>query len=197
VKGGVSLFDYKVPRKSSTFVFVGRLEQEKGLAVLLSAMKIAQTRNASLRLEVCGDGPQKEQCTAIAKGFGLLGKVRFHGNIPHDRLGVILARSAALIMPSLVPESLGLSGVEAMSVGRPVISSRMGAPSELIVNGVNGYLCRPGNEHDIADRMCEIASLDMRALGRMSRASRRTAETYGMKEHSKAIRLIYGRLSEA
>jgi glycosyltransferase involved in cell wall biosynthesis len=112
------------------FVFVGRLVDWKGLDLLLEAW-------ATLRepwrysLEVVGDGPERAKLEALRDRLGLSPWVAFSGFRPPEECARRLARSDALILPSLV-ECGGSVVLEAMATGLPVIATDWGGPAEYL-----------------------------------------------------------------
>lgn len=95
------------------FVFIGRLDEEKGVEDAVAA-----TRRAGGRLCVIGDGPLKER--VVASGD----HVRALGWQSHTEIGLTIRHASALLMPSRYPEPFGLVALEAAGSGIPVIMSR-------------------------------------------------------------------------
>lgn len=95
------------------FIFIGRLDEEKGVADAVAA-----TRRAGARLCVVGDGP-------LMKWVATAGEhVRTLGWKSHAEIGPIMRQASALLMPSRYPEPFGLVAIEAAGCGIPVILSR-------------------------------------------------------------------------
>jgi glycosyltransferase involved in cell wall biosynthesis len=125
-------------------VCVGRLAREKGLGVLLEAL---HELDDDVEVDVFGDGPARAELEAAAAVFG--GRVRFHGARPRREIADNLARSHALVVPSL-REGLGMVALEALAVGRPVIASGVGGLVETVVDGDDGILVPPGDPAALA-----------------------------------------------
>jgi glycosyltransferase involved in cell wall biosynthesis len=113
------------PSASRTIVYVGRLSAEKGLAVLIDAM--AGLPDGNLELVVIGDGPERGALEHRA-GPG----VRFVGRLEPTQVHDQLRRARALAFPSLWYETFGMSLVEAMAAGLPVIASDLGGTREIV-----------------------------------------------------------------
>lgn len=124
------------------FLFVGRLSQEKGVAVLADAL----ARVPQARLHVAGTGPEQSRLDGLA-GVALLGAL--DGPAVYARM----RHSAALLMPSIWYEGFPRSLVEAFACGLPVIASRIGALATLVDDGVTGLLFEPGDAADLAQKM--------------------------------------------
>jgi glycosyltransferase involved in cell wall biosynthesis len=119
-----------------SFVFVGRLSPEKGLAHLLETW-----RRIDAQLLVIGDGPDREQLRRLAPP-----NVHFTGSVERAEVDEMLQRARALILPSICYEGQPRTILEAFAAGVPVIASRMGGLPELVVDGASGRLVEPEDE---------------------------------------------------
>ncbi|HKI58818.1 MAG TPA: N-acetyl-alpha-D-glucosaminyl L-malate synthase BshA [Trueperaceae bacterium] len=100
------------------------------------------------RLLMVGDGPDRPAAVALAGELGLTGRVSFLGSFP--RIEDVLAVSDLFLLPS-EKESFGLSALEAMASGVPVVASRIGGLPEVVEDGVTGILC-PARDVDAMAR---------------------------------------------
>jgi glycosyltransferase involved in cell wall biosynthesis len=112
------------PSASRTILYVGRLSAEKGLPVLIDAVVGLQE---DLELLVIGDGPERASLQQRA-GPG----VRFIGHLEPAQVRDQMRRARALAFPSLWYETFGMSVVEAMAAGLPVIASDLGGTREIV-----------------------------------------------------------------
>jgi glycosyltransferase involved in cell wall biosynthesis len=125
-------------------VYVGRLNEEKGIPSLLRAWDrhLEGRRGHRLRLAIAGSGPLLPEVQAWAASrpsvdcLGLLSK---------EACGELLARARAAVVPSEWPETFGLVVAEAMAAGAVPIATAHGSFPELIVDGVDGILFPPGD----------------------------------------------------
>ncbi|MDD5362622.1 MAG: N-acetyl-alpha-D-glucosaminyl L-malate synthase BshA [Ignavibacteria bacterium] len=101
-------------------------------------------------LILIGDGPERSACERLCRELGLSDYVKFMGK--QDSLPEILSIADIFLMPSQA-ESFGLSALEAMSCGVPVISSSVGGLPELNLHGETGYIAEIGD----VDRMAKYA----------------------------------------
>ncbi|TVR85330.1 MAG: N-acetyl-alpha-D-glucosaminyl L-malate synthase BshA [Trueperaceae bacterium] len=101
------------------------------------------------RLLMIGDGPDRPRAVAVAESLDVLDRVRFLGSFP--RIERLLACADLFVLPSS-KESFGLSALEAMASGVPVIASNIGGLSEVIEHGVSGFL------HDVGDTAAMASS---------------------------------------
>lgn len=135
-------------------LFVGRLAEKKGVKYLIEAMK-----NINALLVVVGDGPLREDLKKQA--FEIEEKVLFLGAKTHEELKVIYASADIFVCPSITAkdgdqEGFGLVMLEAMASGLPVVASNSGGITQLIVDEVNGLLCKEKCVDEIADKVKNV-----------------------------------------
>ncbi len=121
------------------------------------------------RLLMVGDGPDRPAAVALASELGLTGRVSFLGSFP--RIEDVLSVSDLFLLPS-VKESFGLSALEAMASGVPVVASRIGGLPEVVDDGVTGLLCEVGDVEAMAQAAVSILSdpATQASFGRAARA---------------------------
>jgi glycosyltransferase involved in cell wall biosynthesis len=120
-------------------VFVGRLAPEKNLSFLLQSFHDVAMTNLHVRLLLVGDGPERKKLETQAKRLDLGSKVIFTGIVPYSEVPRYLAASDLFITPSIT-ESFGLSTVEAMATGLPVLGINSPGTVDLIEDGITGLI---------------------------------------------------------
>lgn len=143
------------------FLFVGRLSEEKGIAVLVQAS--AALPEGLLR--VAGVGPNASMLDS-KPGIAALGALTV-ANVRAE-----MERAMALVLPSICYENFPLTLVEAFAAGLPVIASRIGSLAELVEDGETGLLFEPGNAESLAATMqwAHAHPTRMADMGRNARA---------------------------
>lgn len=136
-----------------TFLFVGRVDGEKRLDVLLRALKIVN--RADIRVVIAGKGFHMAELKELARRLGISHQVHFLGYVPFADLPRLLHCAHVFVMPSEA-ELQSIATLEAMATGKPVIGARARALPELIHHGENGYLFRPGDPEDLARYMIKM-----------------------------------------
>jgi glycosyltransferase involved in cell wall biosynthesis len=119
----------------------GRLAPEKGFADAIDA-----ARATRLPLVVAGDGPQRRELEARARGAD----VRFTGATPPEELQRLRTEAAVAIVPSRYAEILPLAALEAMAAGLPVVAARSGGLADAVPSE---GLYEPGDAAQLADRL--------------------------------------------
>lgn len=149
-------------RRPEQLLFVGFINYNKGVDVLLAAMSQLAARRPSARLLLVGGSlyrstrRQEERLRALVTSLGLDDRVRFLGRRPPDEVAGLMAESAAVVLPSRA-ESFGAVLVEALACGTPVVATRCGGPEDIVTEEV-GELVPVGDPEALA------AALD-RVLG--------------------------------
>lgn len=123
------------------------------------------------RLLMIGDGPDRPAAVQLASQLGLTGRVSFLGSFP--RIEDVLAVSDLFLLPS-VQESFGLSALEAMASGVPVVASRIGGVPEVVEDGATGRLCEPGDVESMARAAVDLLT-DEQVHAAFARAARQRA----------------------
>jgi glycosyltransferase involved in cell wall biosynthesis len=142
-------------------LFVGRLSREKGLDVLIEAVKYLPANP----VKVIGEGELESFSQTY---FG----VDYLGFQPLDKILVKMRQSSYLVVPSIWYENFPRTIVEAFSCGLPVIASRIGALAEIIQDGKTGLLFEPGSSMDLAEKLtwAESHPTEMVRMGRAAHA---------------------------
>ncbi|MFN7917525.1 MAG: glycosyltransferase family 4 protein [Vicinamibacterales bacterium] len=136
--------EVRTGRPPHRLVFAGRLDPLKGCRVLIDALPGAQAAiGAALELVVAGTGPDDAACREAARRV-TRGRtdlaVDFRGWLPRGNTGALLRSADLVVMPSLWPEPLGLTGLEALVRGVPVTAFAVGGIPEWLEDGITGTL---------------------------------------------------------
>ena len=180
ISNGIDLKEFtKVPIKKSTyeafnlrpdvpiFLFVGRLEQDKNIDVVLRAIALNK-RNMNIQMVIAGKGKDGSAFQKLAKELHLEDRVFFVGKVSDEDLKQLYA-IATVYVGSGTAELQGLAVMEAMANGLPVLAANAVALPELVYNGENGYLFEI-NPEDLAEKMQQILKdpVKLKAMGEKS-----------------------------
>ena len=179
-------------------LYLGRLIDCKGPDLVIQAFERAVDRGLDGHLHMAGDGPLWEVCKALRDASPHRDRIKLHGAVDAQK-GEALRRRAHLFTAhnqlgpdSHQEEAFGVSIVEAMGVGLPVISGRNGSLPELVEDGEQGLLVEPGNVDAHAEAFLRLgADADLRR--RMGESGwRRVRERYTFESEMKILRGLLG-----
>ena len=159
------------PRYSpgNAFVYVGRLSREKGLATVIRAAALSQSK-----VVLAGTGPQMEELQTLAAQ--LKADVTFLGFLTGEPLHEAIRSARAVVLASEWYENAPLSVLEAYAFGKPVIGARMGGIPELIRENETGLAFTSGDEDSLAAAMRQMSSYTTSQIEDLGRAGRRWVE---------------------
>jgi glycosyltransferase involved in cell wall biosynthesis len=162
------LFSPGGERHDNRLLFVGRLNKQKGIELLLHAL--ARIPNRELAHDVVGDGDDREPLQGLAQALGISERVRWHGALPQPRLVDFYRRATALVVPS-VDEGLGLVAVEAQLCETPVVAFDSGGLPDIIQHDRTGVLVNDVDAGALAAALVSLLERDDRgaSLGAAAR----------------------------
>lgn len=139
---------------SVTLLYAGRISPEKGLEVLIRAMEKLQD---NIRLLVAGQGRSRDvlPLMKLAQALDLDGRIEWLGHV--DDIASRMADADIGVVPTVAKEAFGLSVLEFMSQGVPVVATNNGGPSEIITDGIDGLLVRPSDPEALASAISKLA----------------------------------------
>lgn len=129
---------------AKNFLFVGQIENHKGITMLVQAFKNAWQKNPDLHLTIVGDGSLLEEIKKMAQKNT---QIEFRGRVDNSEIKSLMAESSYLIVPSLCYENSPTTIYEAHAVGLPVIAANIGGIPEIIQAG--DRLFTPGDVDDL------------------------------------------------
>jgi glycosyltransferase involved in cell wall biosynthesis len=130
-----------------------RLAEIKGIDSLISVFKTVAAKHANWYLVITGDGPDREKLEALAASLGIQDRVVFAG-FSAEAAKAAAAYDIAVLNSSI--EGFPNVIVEYLAAGKPVISTDVGGIPEIIRDGENGVLVRPGDDRDLLDKMLRL-----------------------------------------
>ena len=187
-------------------LFVGRIEQIKGIDVLLRALGLLFFRHPEYRNDLCllvvggaldpgDDAPETEKIEELRRlvhQHRMEANVSFVGSMDQQRLALFYAAADVCAVPSLT-ESFGLVALEAMACGTPVVGTRVGGLQTLIEDGESGLLVPAGDYQALADAMARVLS-DHRLRMHLAHGARDRAEHYSWRRVGDDIEALYSRI---
>lgn len=136
-------------------VLPGRIVKEKGHADFLEALSKVKEMGMFPQATIAGDGPLRTQIEVQAQELGLSEQIDFSGSLPHDEMLRTMYRASIVVVPSRF-EGFGLTALEAMALGRAVVSSDAGGLPEVV--GDAGLVFPASDTDALADAIAALMS---------------------------------------
>ncbi len=171
---------------------VARLAPQKGVADFVHAAARLSSRYPDLRFVVAGDGPERGRLEALAGLLGLDGRLFFVGH--RNDVPALLLRLCVFVQPSL-SEGQGITVLEAMAAGCPVVATAAGGLTELVKDNENGLLVSPGDAGALA-KAIENLLLDQSLAAKLAARGQVTARAYSLDAMLDKTRQLYRTLLE-
>ncbi|TMG35236.1 MAG: glycosyltransferase family 1 protein [Chloroflexi bacterium] len=190
-------------------LFVGRIEQIKGIDVLLRALGLLFQRHPDLRSDVCllvvggaldpgDDAPETEKILELRRlvhEHRMEANVAFVGSRDQEQLALYYAAADVCAVPSLT-ESFGLVALEAMACGTPVVGTRVGGLQTLIEDGESGLLVPAGDDTALAEAIHAVLT-DHRLRTHLSHGARERAERFTWSRVGQRMTELYDKVLAA
>lgn len=140
-----------------TILTVSSLIEEKGLEFGIRAINhlVNEKGYHNIRYQILGNGPLMDQCKELVTKLSLSKNVYFYGSQQHKGVVTALKNANIFLLPS-VAEALPVVLMEASAVGLPIIATKVGSVSELVLDDQSGYLVDPGNFLAISEKLEQL-----------------------------------------
>ncbi|MCF7820790.1 MAG: glycosyltransferase [Candidatus Pacebacteria bacterium] len=148
-------------KNSNYLLYFGRLSSEKGLELLLKALNKSKS---SLKLKIVGDGPEASSLKKLSSKLNLDKQVEFTGALFKDKLLKEIDGAKAVLMPSIWPENMPFSLLEALARGKVVLASKVGGLPEVIRPGYNGLLFESNSVESLAKAIDSLETLNLKEM---------------------------------
>lgn len=167
------------------FLLIGRTIENKGHQIAIEAFK--RVKEKDMKLHIVGTGPYLDTLKLLAKGDE---RIILHGHVSDEGLNEIFDKSSYAIVPSKWYETFGLVINEAMSNGLPVIASNIGGIPELITDGYNGFLFKPGDA-DSLHHIIETLANNNEILNKLSNNAIESSKKFLIEDQMKSVMDVY------
>ena len=151
---------HKRYRNNKIILFVGRLNEQKGVEYLIKAMQNVASEVKNAKLLVIGEGDHKKHLENLAKSLEIGDYVEFLGSKPQTEIAGYYNLADIVVLPSATSkmgtEAFGLVLVEAMACGACVMGSSSGGIKEIIKNNINGLIFQERNSGELSAKMIKL-----------------------------------------
>lgn len=181
--------EYGIPKTKPIVLYVGRVDPEKSLDVLMDAFIKAHKKVPDAHLVVVGDGTARPKLEAQIEKAGLGNQAHFLGRVIGDNLPQ-LYRTGTVFAITSKTETQSIVLMEAMASGLPCVAVNAGAIHELVKNNKNGYLCEADDVDAVANGLVKILS-DKDRQAKMSDESVKRAAKHDISHTLTRMEEIY------
>ena len=195
ISNGVDLSKFyraNIPHIKSTtptILFVGRLDPDKNIPILLEALKHLQNE-LIVHLNIVGHGLMRKELEDKAVAMGIQQQIHFLGSVSENELREAYQRATVFCMPGAV-ELQSIATLEAMASACPVLLAEAMALPLLIDNNKNGYLFNPQDSLDLAEKIKKIMQLSSEQLEAMGNASYQLVQKHHIENTLEAYERLY------
>ncbi|MBS7623853.1 glycosyltransferase family 4 protein, partial [Candidatus Bathyarchaeota archaeon] len=188
IKGGRVRSKYEVD-DSPLLLTVSRLWPAKNLETALRSFRIVADNFQDAHYIIVGDGPCRPNLQDLTNRLGLTGRVRFISDAEVEVLAEYYAACDIFVFPAL-SEPWGLSLLEAMATGKPVVAADDGGPAEIVDHKVNGILVEPADPDSYAEAIIQLLK-DRSTTRDMGERAAAKAKIYSWERMASAYSEIY------
>ena len=161
-------------------ISVGRHVEKKGVDILLRATAQLIENGINVHVDIVGDGPHREKSIELCKNLKIEENVMFHGNILNSKLCEYYNRAGIYVLAS-ADEGKPVALMEAMACSLPVIATRVGDVSDMIRDGVSGFIIDIGDENALVDRLTRLL-FDRELMINMGQEAKIDSENFDLKK---------------
>ncbi len=182
-------------KNDGSIVYIGRLAPQKNIGTLIRAYaSLPISLRRSHELKIIGEGSERPVLERLAKSLGtdvnFIGKIEKHENVLKE-----LKAASIFVLPSN-RESFGITILEAMLSGVPVISTATEGPRDHIKNGETGFLVKIGDHEELAERITELLT-DKKLNSKLSANGREYAKLHDWENIAKNVAAVYRKVYES
>ncbi len=170
-------------KKEKYILYFGRLSNEKGVEILLEAIK----QLPEIKLKIVGEGPEKNNYSLFIINYSLK-NVELLGHKNNAELKNLIKNSEFVIVPSLAPETFGLSVLESYALGKTVLASKIGALPELVPEK---YLFKSNDIQDLVSKIKWLTKNEKNVKMNEYEIQQKVAKLYNSEQYYKELEQIY------
>ncbi|MDO5618807.1 MAG: glycosyltransferase [Kocuria sp.] len=196
LSNGIDAQNYQVrpgeqlpPHEHPTILFVGRLDPEKNVDVLIRALSRIKNQTDAV-LEIVGQGGEYNKLAELAQSLDVAERVNFRGFLSDADLRLAYLGAEIFSQPGTA-ELQSLVTLEAMAASRPVLLANARALPHLVQSGVNGWLFPPGDDAVVAEKLLDFLNLTVEQRRSMGEASRKLVEQHSFGATVEAFERMY------
>lgn len=184
---GINLKRFVVSKKKDNFfLFLGRLTEDKGIKTILKAAALLP----NVSFKIAGVGPLKDKVQDFTRSHK---NVKYLGLVSEEEKIELLSKAKVFVSPSRA-ETFGISYVEALASGTPVIASNESRGIGILKEGVNGWIVRFGNPEELRDVISNLEKTDLKDFTERAWVS---SSKFSIEATANSLESIYSKLIES
>lgn len=180
--------EFGIPSDAFLMLYVGRIAQEKNLALLLKSFKAVRDKHPNAWLMIVGSGPYEQHLREYSDMLGVGDGITFTGMVNRNAIGGMYSAADVFVFPS-VTETQGLVVCEALMAGLPCVAVRAAGIPEVVEDGVDGLLTDNTEESFIEAISCLIVNPEIRE--RLSKGATRNAARFTLGAMAERVEEFY------
>jgi 1,2-diacylglycerol 3-alpha-glucosyltransferase len=182
-------FPVKIDDKTDWIIYIGRISKEKCIDVLLDSFKIVSDNIKNVKLLIVGDGPYTEDFKKLIKKYKLTDKIILSGMVQNiDLLESGVISKMKCFVTASTSENQPMTILESIMFGLPIVGVDAKGIPELIED--NGFLVKPGDHNDMADKIILILK-DKKLHAKFSKRSLELAAKYDIQNTTDKMEELY------
>jgi len=186
---GIRKITEDVRKDTNRVVYVGRLIKPKNVEQVLKLVSELRKLGFDIEADIVGDGSEREKLEAFSSTLHLSGKVKFWGLMRHEQVAKLVSSATMFVNPSFF-EGFGLTLLEAMAAGTPVVAYDLEGYREYARDGQNCLLAPRYDFGQLLNRAARILS-DPPTANRISRSGIETARQFDWEKTAEKVRNVY------
>ncbi len=167
--------------KRFTMLYVGRMDREKGVDIIIKALKLLLNEKFHVNLHLVGSGVHHDEFVELAKTLELGDHIKFEGAADYKKIPGFYKEASVFVFPTRREEAHPMTISEAFCSGVPVLATKMGGLKDLIDDGINGLFVQDDDPKDLANKI-KILYKD----GKLLETLRKGAYESGKEKYSKS-----------
>jgi 1,2-diacylglycerol 3-alpha-glucosyltransferase len=179
--------EFNLPNKP-ILLFVGRLDKEKNIDVLIRAAALLKGKH-DFHIVIVGQGKEKIALKKLVTNAEIAASITFTGFLPKKDLPNIYTAADIFVMPSIA-ELQSLVTMEAMASGLPIVGANAVALPHLVHDGENGFLFKPGDEYSLAEKLAFLLE-DKKLSQKMSEKSLEIIKEHDIQKTVKKVETAF------
>ena len=183
-----------LPADKKLILFIGRFMPEKGIHILLRAIKKVMRQNSDILLLLVGDGMIKANLENLSAELGIQPNIKFSGFVNRKDMAYYCKSSDIFVLPSF-SETFGIVLLEASASGLPLVVSDLKVFKTIVKDRYNGLFTKRGDENDLADKIIYLLENEGERR-RMGENARERAKEFTWERSAEDVESAYLRIME-